>query len=130
MPTNLTGETGTADSAHVRAVRDYYACVDSGQISALVDLFADDAEYHRPGYEPIVGRNQLESFYREQRIIRDGRHTLTAIVGSDDLVAVHGEFNGVLQDGSSTSVRFADFFRFDHTGRFARRDTFFFAPLV
>lgn len=117
-------------SAHLRAVRNYYAFVDGGQVAELVGLFAEDAEYHRPGYNPLIGRNQLERFYRENRIIREGRHTLSAAAESDDLVAVHGEFNGVLQDGSTTSLRFADFFRFDATDRFSRRDTFFFAPLV
>lgn len=126
MPT--TPETDS--SPHVRAVREYYAFVDSDQVRALVDLFAEDAEYHRPGYEPLVGRDQLDRFYREQRVIREGRHTLSAIVASHDQVAVHGEFNGVLHDGTETGVRFADFFQFGEDGRFSRRDTFFFVPQV
>lgn len=117
-------------SAHLRAVRTYYELVDSGQVQALVELFADDAEYHRPGYEPLVGRAQLTDFYRKRRVIREGRHTVTTTVESGDSVAVHGEFNGVLHDDRETSLRFADFFRLDADGRFSRRDTFFFAPLV
>lgn len=122
---------GTSETdSYLQAVRDYYTFVDSGQVQALVDLFADDAEYHRPGYEPLVGRDQLDRFYREQRIIREGRHTLSAVVAADGQAAVHGEFNGVLHDGSRASVRFADFFQFDEDGRFRRRDTFFFVPQV
>ncbi|MFC0070453.1 hypothetical protein ACFFQW_42150 [Umezawaea endophytica] len=37
---------------------------------------------------------------------------------------------GVLHDGKEVSLRFSDFFEFTDDGRFSRRDTFFFAPLV
>lgn len=130
MQTHAPTQTAAPASAQMRKVRDYYELVDSGQIQALVELFADDAEYHRPGYEPLVGREELTDFYRERRVIREGRHTVTTAVESGDCVAVHGEFNGVLHDNRKTSLRFADFFRMDADGRFARRDTFFFAPLV
>ncbi|MFF0430546.1 nuclear transport factor 2 family protein [Streptomyces sp. NPDC004520] len=118
------------DSAQLRKVRRYYELVDAGQVQALVDLFAEDAQYHRPGYEPLVGKDQLEHFYRERRVIREGRHTVTTTVESGDCVAVHGEFNGVLHDDRQSSLRFADFFHLDTDGRFSRRDTFFFSPLV
>jgi len=118
------------ESPQVQRVREYYELVDSGAVQALVELFAVGAEYHRPGYEPLVGRAQLEHFYRVQRVIREGRHTLTAVVESGDCVAVHGEFNGVLHDDRETSLRFADFFRLTAAGEFSRRDTFFFSPLV
>ncbi|WP_431897547.1 nuclear transport factor 2 family protein [Micromonospora haikouensis] len=111
-------------------VRRYYDLVDSGDVTALVNLFADDAVYHRPGYPPLTGRTELERFYRADRIIREGRHSLSALVGSATEIAVHGEFHGVLRNGQNVSLRFADFFSFTDEGTFARRDTFFFAPMV
>lgn len=37
-------------------VRRYYDLVDAGETDALVGLFAEDAVYLRPGYEPLVGQ--------------------------------------------------------------------------
>jgi ketosteroid isomerase-like protein len=124
--------TETASPAALREsrVRRYYELVDSGDVSALVSLFAVDAVYHRPGYAPISGRAELERFYREDRVIKEGRHTLCALVGSVAEIAVHGEFHGVLRDGRAVDLRFADFFQFGDEDAFLRRDTFFFAPLV
>jgi len=96
----------------------------------LLDLFAEDAVYHRPGYEPLVGRERLERFYDEERVIREGRHALSTAVVDGARAAVHGEFHGVLKDGRTVSLRFADFFVFDDNGFVQRRDTFFFAPMV
>lgn len=54
----------------VGRVREYYSLVDDGDIGGLIELFAPDAVYHRPGYEPMQGRADLERFYRTQRVIR------------------------------------------------------------
>ena len=43
---------------------------------------------------------------------------------------MNGVFHGVLKDGSEVTLKFADFFEFDEDQRFARRDTYFFLPLV
>jgi steroid Delta-isomerase len=117
-------------SPHVQLVMKYYQLVDLGDVAGLVELFTDDAEYHRPGYQPLVGRFELEDFYRNQRVIREGQHTITGLVASDECVAVQGEFTGSLRDNRTTHLRFADFFRFSPTGQVSRRDTFFFTPLV
>lgn len=119
--------TGTA---LVGQVRRYYELVDSGDINGLVDLFAVDAVYHRPGYEPLIGHGDLRRFYHDQRIIDTGAHTVTRIVANGYDVAVDGEFAGVLRDGRQVRLRFADFFTLTPDLAFERRDTFFFAPLV
>ena len=111
-------------------MRRYYQLVDDGDVPGLVDLFTPTGTYHRPGYEPLVGRAEVEGFYRATRVIRTGRHTLNTVLATGDEVAVHGEFHGVLNDGSEVGLRFADFFRLTPECRFSRRDTFFFAPLV
>jgi ketosteroid isomerase-like protein len=112
------------------AVRRYYRLVDAGDVPGLIDLFAPEASYHRPGYPRLVGRGELERFYREERVIKEGSHTLTMLVAADSDVAVHGVFRGLLRDGRRVEARFADFFTLGSDGRFVHRDTFFFAPMV
>ncbi|MGV9270180.1 nuclear transport factor 2 family protein [Kitasatospora sp. NPDC003701] len=119
----ITGAPGTT-------VRHYYELVDASDIEGLLDLFAPDAVYHRPGYPPLIGRAELECFYGADRVIAEGTHSLRTVVVSDDQVAVQGEFSGTLKDGSRVTLRFADFFALREDGRFARRDTFFFSPMV
>jgi ketosteroid isomerase-like protein len=128
--TNAPGTTESDPSDPVSRVRDYYRLVDSGDVVGLVRLFAPDAEYHRPGYDKLTGHAELERFYREDRVIESGTHNLSKIVADGREVAVHGTFEGVLRDGTKTSVRFADFFSLTRAGTFALRDTFFYAPLV
>ncbi|MFI9722806.1 nuclear transport factor 2 family protein [Streptomyces sp. NPDC052396] len=111
-------------------VREYYRLVDSHDIPGLVSLFADDASYHRPGYRPMRGRAALNAFYSGERVIVRGRHTIVTTVAEANRVAVNGRFEGVLKDGSEVSLEFADFFLLDEDQRFARRETYFFAPLV
>lgn len=120
----------TSSVAEETQVRRYYDLVDSGDVAGLVALFADDAVYHRPGYPPLAGRRDLERFYRDQRVIRTGRHTVSTLIVSGAEVAVNGEFRGELHNGEVVSLRFADFFVVNPDGTFARRDTYFFAPLV
>jgi steroid Delta-isomerase len=119
------------DSAQAaEAANRYYACVDSGDIVGLLDLFAPDAVYHRPGYPPLSGRDELERFYTVDRVIETGAHQLSTLIIQGATVAAHGEFDGVLKDGRPAHLRFADFFVLGEDGRFARRDTFFFSPMV
>lgn len=120
----------TTSRVDAQAVHRYYTLVDSGDVDGLVGLFAPQAVYRRPGYEPLVGRDDLRAFYQGERVIDSGVHSVEQTVVGEDAVAVHGTFEGVLKDGSKTSLRFADFYTFDADGRFASRDTFFFAPLV
>ncbi len=111
-------------------VRRYYELVDAGDVAGLVAMFTEDATYHRPGYEPMRGHEGLTAFYGGERVIREGRHTVSTVVVDGSQVAVHGVFEGELHDDRKVSLRFADFFVLEADGRFSRRDTFFFAPLV
>lgn len=120
---------GSRTSA-VSAVLRYYALVDQGDVPGLVALFAPDATYHRPGYQPIVGSAEMAAFYLDQRVIREGRHTISSVVANNPHIAVQGNFTGVLRDGRSVDLRFSDFFTVDADDRFTRRDTYFFTPLV
>ncbi|MER6463951.1 nuclear transport factor 2 family protein [Streptomyces sp. NPDC001228] len=105
--------------------RRYYELVDAGDMSGLVMLFDRDAVYHRPGCEPVIGHAGLERFYREGRVIKEGRHTVSVLVLQGDDVAVQGSLAGRLRDGRAVDLRFADFFTFSEVNTFRRRDTFF-----
>jgi steroid Delta-isomerase len=111
-------------------VRSYYRMVDAGDVEGLVGLFDDDAVYHRPGYEPLIGKAALLQFYNGERVIADGRHTVSTMLVSTGEVAVHGSFHGALRDGAQVDLRFADFFVFGGASTIVRRDTFFFAPMI
>lgn len=114
----------------VQTVQQYYQMVDSDDVDGLLALFAPDAVYHRPGYPPLTGHADLERFYRGERVIETGRHTLQKVVADGTSVATYGEFNGTLKDGRTASLRFADFFTVRPDGQFSRRDTFFYSPMV
>lgn len=132
MPTASPITLPAADSAagtHVATLREYYRLVDADDVEGLLALFTDDAVYNRPGYSAMCGRAALTKFYGGERVIARGCHTLDRVVTSNPQIAVTGSFEGVLKDGSEVALRFADFFVFDGS-RIARRDTFFFAPMV
>ncbi|MER6916010.1 nuclear transport factor 2 family protein [Streptomyces sp. NPDC000594] len=122
------GDTVTTNPE--QTVRDYYRQVDAGNIRGLVDLFAPDAQYLRPGYEPIVGHDGLERFYTEERVIESGLHSLDQLIAAGPNVAVQGEFRGRLKNGRDAALRFADFFTLTDSGLIAGRQTFFDSPLV
>ncbi|MFL6124157.1 nuclear transport factor 2 family protein [Actinophytocola sp.] len=124
MTSPMPARTGRA------AVERYYRLVDANRVSELVELFAEDSVYHRPGYRPLVGRAELTAFYTGERVIESGRHVLSAVLTDGPRTAVHGEFTGRLKDGSDVRIRFADFFEVAADGLFSRRETFFFAPAV
>ncbi|MDU0294818.1 nuclear transport factor 2 family protein [Saccharothrix longispora] len=111
-------------------VHDFYRFVDSDDVPALVAMFTEDTTYHRPGYPPVVGQDGMSHFYTHQRVIKAGEHRVESVVLEGDQVAVRGSFEGVLRDGTRTSLRYADFFTLAADGRFSKRETFFFAPLV
>jgi steroid delta-isomerase len=113
----------------VEIVRSYYRLVDACDYARMLELFADDAVYRRPGYAPLVGKSALAEFYLAVRVIDSGRHELLSILVQDDSAAVQGRFTGRLKDGTEVSLNFADFFRF-HGGRIVERNTYFDAPAV
>jgi ketosteroid isomerase-like protein len=110
-------------------VREYYRLVDADDVDGLIALFREDAVYSRPGHPVMRGHADLARFYGGERVIAHGRHTLDQIVSHNPQIAVTGSFEGVLKDGTEVELRFADFFVFDGA-RIARRDTYFFTPLV
>jgi ketosteroid isomerase-like protein len=111
-------------------VERYYAEVDKGDVEGIVALFEIDAEYYRPGYAQMSGREAIKSFYENDRIIESGLHNVESIISDHATVAVEGSFKGTVRGGTEAEVRFADFFRPGPNGLIRKRRTYFYAPLV
>ncbi len=111
-------------------VRKYYAEVDTGDVEEIVALFEVDAEYFRPGYARMSGREAIRSFYADDRIIDSGAHNVESIVSDSGTVAVEGSFKGTVRGGTEVEVEFADFFWPGPNGLIKKRRTYFYAPLV
>ena len=110
--------------------RNYYRSVDANDLAGVLDWFAEDAVYHRPGYAPMRGRAELKDFYGGARMIDSGAHTLDEVLIDGDRAAVRGRFDGTLKDGSTVSMGFADFIRYAADGRAAERRSYFEIPAV
>lgn len=108
--------------------RRYYELVDANDDSVF-DLFHPEATYERPGYKLLEGRTEIEAFYRQERVIESGSHTLRSVIASGNQVAVEGSFSGVLRDGRDVAIRFAEFFEVD-SSTFKGRRSYFFVPSV
>lgn len=108
----------------------YYRAVDAGDVQGVLDWFAEDAVYHRPGYEPMRGREQLAAFYGGERVIASGSHRVDQLVVGDSSAAVRGVFTGTLRDGSAVTIGFADLITYDETGRAVERHSYFDVPAV
>lgn len=110
--------------------RHYYERVDAGDVAGVLDWFADDAVYHRPGYPPMRGRTSLAGFYGGERVIASGSHALDDVVVDGARVAVRGVFAGTLKDGSQVELGFSDFITYDAGGRALERRSYFARPAV
>ena len=93
-------------------VRRYYELVDEGAYDELVELFAEDVRYERPGRAAIEGREALREFYEEGRPLDEGRHELELVVADGATVAVRGRFSG-RQGDESVAFAWADFHEFE-----------------
>lgn len=120
---------GRAVPAAAARVLSHYDLVDKGDLAAVIDLYAPDAVYRRPGYGTFHGRNAVADFYLRLRQIRLSKHSITAVITEAENVAVQGEFSGVGPRGELIDLRFSDFFVLGPDGCFIARDTFYFATV-
>lgn len=111
-------------------VQNYYAEIDKGDVEQVVALFEVDAEYSRPGYAHLRGRDAIRSFYVDDRVIESGMHRIESIVSDSGTVAVEGSFKGTVRGGADTEVKFADFFSPGPNGLIKQRRTYFYAALI
>ena len=122
--------TITTAERNATVIREFYARIDAGDVPGMCALLSPDVQYCRPGYPDMNSRDAIDRFYREDRVIRDGRHTLASVVATGTDVAVHGDFSGTTRDGTPARHRFAEFFTVAADGSLASRRTFFYIPYV
>jgi branched-chain amino acid aminotransferase len=106
-----------------------FETVDSRQWEGLKNFFCDEMIYERPGYDPLVGRERVEKFYREERVIASGKHLLDNIIVNESSGACWGRFVGVHKNGAALDERFADCYTFQD-GKIKTRKSYFFRPAV
>ncbi|USQ78102.1 nuclear transport factor 2 family protein [Ornithinimicrobium cryptoxanthini] len=114
----------------VEVTHRYYRAVDAGDVQGVLDWFADDCVYHRPGYGPMHGQPAIAAFYGGERVIESGSHQLDQLLVDGASVSVRGVFTGRLKDGSQVQVGFADFIDYDGDGRARQRRSYFDTPTV
>ncbi|MEM0140077.1 MAG: nuclear transport factor 2 family protein [Ferroplasma sp.] len=107
-----------------KLVKSYYTAVDSNDLKTLFSVFDDNIVYERPGYKPLVGMDNFKKFYEENRIIKEGHHTITNIIVHEPFVIVEGEFSGILKDNSKSATKFVDVYTFKN-GKAIKRHTYF-----
>lgn len=113
----------------IGTVRNMFAAIDACDWDRLPAFFAGACVYERPGYGPIEGLDRLADFYRHERRIAAGAHSLTGHFESRDGLVVVGDFAGQLRDGGDVNARFADYYLFAE-GLIAHRRTYFYAALI
>lgn len=107
-----------------------FTIIDSADYDRLGDVFAAEAVYERPGYEPLQGLPRIEQFYRHERVIGSGRHTVEDVTCSETGSAVSfGVFRGTSRAGEALEERFADVYRVQD-GKIVQRTTYFFRPAI
>jgi len=112
-------------------IQRYFETVDANGIEDILLLFDENAIYDRPGYPLICGRDELRVFYSNTRKIAAGEHTISDVIVQGRKAACRGRFKGLLRDGSSIDVYFADVYSFDPLRDvIIERTTFFYVPLV
>lgn len=106
-----------------------FETVDSRRWEGLKQFFCEEIVYERPGYAPLVGRERVEKFYTEERVIACGKHVLEAVVVNGSEGACWGRFIGQHKNGSPLDERFADCYTFEE-GKIRTRKSYFFRPAV
>jgi uncharacterized protein len=112
-----------------QTIHDLFRAVDARDWEAMQPFFCEDVVYERPGYDPIVGIENLLHFYKHVRIIASGNHQLERVVVAGDGGSCWGRFVGVSKEGATLDERFADVYVF-HNGKIKQRRSYFFRPAV
>lgn len=108
---------------------DLFNAIDTTSWHELPRFFHPQVVYERPGYAPIVGLEELLSFYASTRIIAEGKHSLEGSLQNDDQAICWGQFNGRSKNGEPLAERFADAYRLQD-GLIKQRTTYFFRAAI
>lgn len=108
-----------------KLVTDLFHIIDGCRWDELDAVFADDCVYSRPGYQPIVGLEQIKRFYRDERIVASGEHLVEYTVSDLGAAACWGRFRGRSKMGEELDEGFADTYRV-RDGKIVYRRTYFY----
>jgi ketosteroid isomerase-like protein len=110
-------------------IRQLFVIVDSQEWDRLDEVFKQDVEYHRPGYDCIKGIDDLRLFYEKTRMISTGQHEICYILADTMRGSCWGHFRGKRKSGESIAEEFAEWYEFSGVSISSRR-TFFYRPAV
>jgi hypothetical protein len=86
-------------SKHDDLVRRLLTVIDLRDWRELATLVTDDVRYDRPGYPTLDGIAEFLDFYRQTRIIADGKHRLESLLTAPTHGFCWGVFEGVSHSG-------------------------------
>jgi ketosteroid isomerase-like protein len=112
-----------------RWIEDMFAAIDASDWAALPAFFHPGMVYERPGYDPFVGRDRVMRFYREERVIQSGSHTLDGTIVENGKAAAWGRIDAVHTNGTAIGFGFSDVYLFEQ-GAIKLRRSHFFVPAV
>jgi ketosteroid isomerase-like protein len=110
-------------------ITDLFSIIDGEEWERLPTVFTTDCVYLRPGYEPYEGLDRLVQFYRDERIIGEGRHEVEFVVSDIGVAACWGRFRGRSRTGEPLDEAFADTYQI-RAGKIAHRRTFFYRAAI
>src|SRR5262249_11997547 len=93
--------------------------IDSGDLTAALDLFSENARYQRGNTVSLVGRDAIRNFYTKVRALQ-GRHEITKIRREGNDVVIDGVFKGT-HDGKPIQLQFRDYWTFGSDGKITQR---------
>jgi ketosteroid isomerase-like protein len=112
-----------------KQITELFQAIDTSNWEELNRLFHAEVVYERPGYEPFSGVERLLQFYKHERVLASGQHSLECIVTDENHAACWGRFVGLKKDGTPVNERFSDVYTFED-GRIRTRRSYFFRPAV
>lgn len=120
MRSTMTHQSQACNEASIRR---YYEEVDKSPEN-VISMFAEYANYDRPGYKTMLGKESIAEFYRSKRLIQGGTHHIRRLVSSGSLIVAEGVFEGTLHSNQEVKVGFVDLFEMDDALIINRRTYF------
>lgn len=113
----------------IEVIQSLFEAIDRMNLELLSAVFHNEIVYERPGYEPFLGVKSLLKFYKEERVVLEGKHYLEEIITNEHCGACWGRFVGRRKDYTEVDERFADVYIFEGCEIKFRR-THFFKPAI
>lgn len=111
------------------SIESMFRAIDTQSWHDFPRFFHPEVVYERPGYPDICGFDALLDFYRNTRIIAEGKHTVVTALADDNHAIVRGRFSGRSRKGVDLCERFADAYEL-RDGLICKRTTYFFRAAI